>query len=562
MNNHAFMPPISMTLSLLSAMIIVFILGIGRYTPWLIPLWLCSIGLLVIAAYGQSKARWTPVILTPRSLGILLLILLPLVVRVLNYQPNRIHGDDLLTASFSLGFHPRTANFFAGVPEGLEWVAKFPAPYFLFQKLFLYFFGASVLTVKLSVLPYVLIVSIMTYLTASMILGPVSAVAAVILYAFMAISIYHETLGLHFISATAVFMIFFYSLLRAAKSTRPFWYTVSGVTAALCYLTYTSSYIALPILIAALLWHVITKKSRMGAIGIAWALIGFLITIAPFLTYAVRTENYFATRINQVSLLTGSWSKDRLNNTNKAAPSGAITKNLQVSFRALIQDGIGGHGGYTFNRRAFFNRPGMLLFVIGIVISLMLMWRHHAIALILLIIMLSYITGVVLTIPPPAYHRLSLAFPFIAIISAVPFHYLFRLVPRRSMIAALGVILAIYAGTNIQYVQSAVKNEALIPDAAVIQFINTTYPNRHIHIAAFPYFALERLYPFFTPRTALSIDTRYHIHYLDHFQPDEPYLYIITLPTEFKDTFIKADTNGTYIPFSEKYGIFTNEEVQ
>lgn len=558
MNNRPFVIIFSLTLSVLASAIVVYMLGIERYSLPLVPLWLCSVGLLITATHTASSEQWSLPSVTPRSFGIMLIILLPLLVRVLHYQPTRIHGDDLMTASFSVDYHPRTANFFAGIPEGSAWVAKFPAPYFLFQKLFLRLAGASVLTVKLSVIPYILIVSVMTFLIARMLIGPFAAVTAIILYAFMAISIYHETLGLHFISSTAVYMIFFYALLRAMKTSRPFWYTVSGIAAGACYLSYTSSYIALPVLLVSLIPLAVIKRKKAYTTGIIWALAGFFVILSPFLTYAVRTENYFIGRINQVSLLTGTWSANHDKQQNTAEQTAEVQNNLLLSLRSFTQDGIGGHGGYTFNKRAFFNRTGLILFGIGIIMSLFLMRHKAGIALILLTILATYITGVVLTIPPPAYHRLSLAFPFIAIISAVPFYYLSRWVPLRIATVFAAAVLATYAGTNIHYVQTSVMKESLIEDAAIILFINTTYPNRHVHIAAFPYFALENIYPFFTPATALSVDTKYHVDYLNRFERNEPYLYIITLPKEFKDKFIAADPNGVYVPYSEKYGIFTN----
>jgi len=558
MNNKSFVIVFSLTLSVLASAVVVYMLGIERYTLPLVPLWLCSVGLFITATHMVSSEWWTLPRITLRSVGILLIILLPILIRVLHYQPARIHGDDLMTASFSIGYHPLTANFFAGVPEGKAWVAKFPSPYFLFQKLFLRITGATVLTVKLSVLPYILIVSVMTFLIARMLIGPFAAVAAVILYAFMAISIYHETLGLHFISSTAAYMIFFYALLRAMKHTKPFWYAVSGIGAGACYLSYTSSYIALPVLLVALVAHAVVKKKKAYTAGIIWALAGFFVIVAPFLTYAIKTENYFVGRINQVSLLTGTWSANYDKQQDTATQTTVIQNNLLLSLRAFIQDGIGGHGGYTFNKRAFFDRTGLILFSIGTAMSLFLMLKKGGIALILLTILAAYITGVVLTIPPPAYHRLSLAFPFIAIISAVPFYYLARWVHPRVAILIAASLLAVYAGTNIHYVQTAVMKESLIEDAAIIRFINDTYPNRHIHIAAFPYFALEKIYPFFKPATALSVDTKYHTDYVNRFERNEPYLYIITLPKEFREQFINADTNGTYIPYSEKYGIFTN----
>lgn len=515
--------------------------------------WIASILCVMIISFIKKPLRIPTISFGWRTFVVLGIILLPAIVRILLYQPNRIHGDDLLTASFSMAYHPRTTPFFAGVPTSTEWVASFPAPYFLFQKLFLRLFGASVLTVKLSVIPYVLIVSAMTYSIAAYMFNPFTGAVAVVLYAFMAISLYLETLGLHFISSTAIFMIFFYATLRSAKSTAPFWPTITGVACAACYLSYTSSYIALSVLLVGILTQKkLWKKS-------AWILIGFLITIAPFATYAIKTDNYFIGRINQISLLSGSWSNDRETAKTLGGALSVIQKNLVLSLRSFVEDGIGGHGGYLFDRKAFFNHSGLFLFLLGVTMSLVLVWEKGGIALLFLVLLLSYITGVVLTIPPPAYHRLSLTFPFIAIVSAIPFSLHFK---KYVGSGALGIglyILFVYAYTNITYFQSTVKKETLIPDAAVITHVNTTYPGRHIHVAAFPGFALERLYPFFQPRTALSIDTQYHATYLDHFDAEEPYLYIITLSPAFKDKFVAIDPEGTYVQFSDQYGLFVNK---
>lgn len=519
-------------------------------------LWLTSIVTFLVIAARASRIR--PVSLphlTGTTIGILLVLLIPPALRVVSYQPDRIHRDDLLTASFSLSFHPRTANFFAGVPEDGAWVAKFPASYFFLQKLFLRITGASVLTVKLSILPYVLIVSLMTYLITSLILNRFAAVIAVILYAFMPISLYLETLGLHFISSTAVFMVFTYLLLRAVRQNKPLWFASTGVAAAVSYLFYTSSYIAFPILLPVLLIHAIKHKTVKLA---AWALIGCVVTIAPFAISAVTQENYFVSRVNQVSLLSGSWSDKR--DVAKTIPGTAriVWVNTILSLRAMITDGIGGHGGYTFNRQAMFHRVGLILFLVGLGMSVVLMWRKRELALILLVIAISFITGVVLTIPPPAYHRFSLAFPFIAIVSAVPFPYLVRLLPKRTGILIICVLLALYGRSGIRYFQKAVEPEALPPDAAIIRYVNTMYPNQTIHIAAFPTFALERLFPFFQPYRVASVDTQYHNYYLTHFNRDERYVYVMIMPEVFEKEFRRADPTGTFIAFSDTYGVFTN----
>ncbi|MBI5019557.1 hypothetical protein HZB58_04785 [Candidatus Gottesmanbacteria bacterium] len=235
---------------------------------------------------------------------------------------------------------------------------------------------------------------------------------------------------------------------------------------------------------------------------------------------------------------------------------GAIVwNNITISLASFIENGIGGHGGYMFNKQAFFHKTGLILFLAGLVYAV-IKKRTMGIKLILLTIFLTYLAGVALTIPPPAYHRLTLAFPFVAIISAAPLS-LVSLRSRQSVTIAL-LILAIYAGTNIRYVQTAIIPEALIEDAAIIKFINTEYPNRHIHIAAFPSFALGKFFPFFSPVTAKSLDTKFHKDYLDNPVNNEQYLFVITLPSDFRKEFEETYPDGKYIPYSEKYGILVN----
>lgn len=523
----------------------------NRYSPLVAVYWVFSIVFLLAGSTADLRKRQKKPISVPRLFAVIFIILLPVLVRVLFYQPDRIHGDDLLTATFSQNYHPLTTHFFSGIPDGTQWVAKFPTPYFLIQKIFLQLAGATVLTVKLSIIPYIAVVSLMTYLIASFFLGSIGGAAAVFIYAFMAVSIYHETLGLHFISSTAIFMVFFYTLLRAQKEPKTIWYTASGVTCGLCYLSYTSSYIALPVLGFAVLSRAVARQPFMK--WLAWAVIGFTVTIAPFAAYAVTQDNYFGGRINQVSLLTGSWSAFKP--ASLAETGAALSSNISISLSSLIENGIGGHGGYTFNRQAFFHKTGLVLFLAGLFFAL-IKKRSAGALLMILTVLLTYIAGVVLTIPPPAYHRLTLAFPFIAILSAFPF-FLVSVRNKKSVILALAV-LAIYAGTNIRYTQTAIAPEALIEDAAIIKYINTEYPNRHIHIAAFPSFALGKFFAFFLPYTALSVDTKFHKDYLDDTHIKEPYLFVITLPSDFRGKFEAAYPGGKYIPYSEKYGILVN----
>src|SRR3989344_7642531 len=126
-----------------------------------------------------------------RKIIILFVLILPLLVRVANYNLDRIHGDDIMSAYFSDHISLAKLNPYAGIPEPFtDGEAQFAPPFFILQKLFFTVTGANLLTIKLSILPYVALTSLMIFLIAREILSPASALIAVFLYAFLAFNIY------------------------------------------------------------------------------------------------------------------------------------------------------------------------------------------------------------------------------------------------------------------------------------------------------------------------------------------------------------------------------------
>lgn len=545
--------------AMLSSGIVLLSLSLKLYSHVLIVLWLVSLVCFVISA-GERLPKFPKITIRidPAHILIFCVLLLPIMVRLLNYTPTRMHGDDLLTAYFSMEYHPRTTNFFSGIPDKDSWVSSFPTPYFLFQKLFLRVFGATLLTVKLSILPYVFFVTLLLFSSTALLTNIPTAVAAVWIYSFFAFSVYLETLGLHFISSTALFLLFFYMLLRGFRNESPRTFALAGICAAWSYLSYTSSYIAYPILFIGIFVWIIKKRRASLFRLLFWAVIGFALGIAPFATYAATSRDYFLERITQVSLINGDWSSHKHITWPETLP--IVRDNLILSARSLIEPGIGGHGGYTFDRQAFFNRESLVLAGTGALLALFMGFFDVSWWLILLVLLASFVSGVVLTIPPPAFHRLSLTLPFLAMISSLPVYFITKL--KRGALPFLVLMmgfLGLYAYTNLAYAKTAIQSEQLIDDASVIVYVNRMYPNRHVHIAAFPSFALEKQWRFFPNNTFASVDTDFHKNYLDRFDPHERYIYVMILPDEFRTKFIAKDPNGTYIAYSGKYGLFVNE---
>jgi 4-amino-4-deoxy-L-arabinose transferase-like glycosyltransferase len=499
-----------------------------------------------------------------KKLIIIFSILLPSVVRIVNYNLVRIHGDDMLTAYFSAHYNLLKTNFLAPVPPNLvDWVCQFPSPFFFLQKLFFIFFGESLLSVKLSVIPYVLIVSLMLFLIVKEIFNNKVGVLALVLYAFFAPSIYLETLGLHFISSTAIFMIFFYFLLLHLKSRKLKNLILAGIFCGLCYLFYSSSYIALPILFLFFFWELITKNNRL--LTIRNYFVGFILSLLilfPFFFIMIRYHNfYIANRAAQVSLLGGEWSTPGKTVKSTSTAIQIVFSNFKISFQSIYKNNIGGHGGYNFGHFAFFDKFNMVLFILGLILSCFLMIRRkkQEIFFIIIVVSISFIIGVVLTIPPPAFHRFSLAFPFLIILMVTPFYFIFKMSKKCWIIFSITVlILCFYIAINFNYFKQQEKSELVSENIKLSKIIIEKFPKRNIYIASFPGFVFEKTFYFVETSPRRKIKTDYHINLLNSFNNHEKYIYIIIFPEVFNSKFQEKDPIGKIIYFSSQYSLFVN----
>lgn len=252
-----------------------------------------------------------------KKILIVFLLFLPVIVRITLFDLTRIHGDDMITAYLSAHYDLLKTNPFAPVPHNIaDWICQFPSTFFLLQKIFFLIFGTTLLTVKLSVIPYVLLVSIMLFLIARKIFDEKFAMISVVLYAFFAPALYLETLGLHFVSSTAIFMVFFYFLLLYHEKSRVKFIVLAGIFCALSYLFYSSSYIAIPVYFMFFIAELFLQKEKFSVVKhYLLGLLVFGIILMPFVLQMMQTENYYLShRADQVNLLTGEWSvpKDKI----------------------------------------------------------------------------------------------------------------------------------------------------------------------------------------------------------------------------------------------------------
>ncbi len=524
--------------------------------------WLASLGLMLLAI--RDDAAEPPRLKVPdaRAWWRLGVILLPCLVRLASLRNDRIHGDDLITAYFSARYDLRRTDFFAPVPANpSEWMSQFPAPFFALQKLFFLIFGESLLTVKLSILPYVLVVSGFLYAIARELADERAATLAVLLYAFFGPSVYLETLGLHFVSSTAAFLVFFYLSIRELRSGVPRRSLLAGVAAGACYLFYLSSFLALPIAALFFLARGSPERERHVARSLALFVLGLTMVLAPFAAEAVQKPNALFRRFAQVSLVGGMWSTNYFKEVARGrTPPQIVGDNVLRSLQSVYRPGIGGSGGYNFGKQPLLEPLALLLFALGACRAIFLARTRIEWSLVLAATALFFFVNVGLSIPPPAFHRFSIGFPFLCLLSALPLQALLgsaRGSPACRW-AVVTAVLAAFGCTQTLYARRAMLPENDFEEVRLARFLDEQFPDRPLDVAAFPSYAFEKYYFFAGNRPTRRVVTDYHAALLANFDPQRKYLYVVTLPGAFDSQFADRDPRGRLIRFSPQLSLFVN----
>lgn len=544
----------------------------GGTSHWLAAVWFLSLFPFALAAWVPRPKKSERPSRPARALLLLAATALPVLVRVANFDSDRVHTDEFMTAFFSathdfghskLLRFPDAARpgFFGYMPEKGDWQAQFPKPFFFLQRVFFTLFGESMLTVRLSVQIYVALVGVMLFLIVREILDQASALVAVVLYSFFAPSVYLETLGVMFVSSTAVLTFFFYFAIREYRTGEMFHAALAGLACGFCYLTYYTSYLAFPLFVAVCAVQLLRRKRISVLQNFAIALAGMLLVLAPFLAYCLRFGNYVTSRANQLGLLTGEWSPYREEIAQGANPIPIVRENLLLSLKSLVRDGIGGGGGYDLGHRAFFDRFSLVLFLGGVLAGLVLLSRRSELLFVFLVIVAAFFGYVVLALPPPAYHRFAIAFPFVVILMTLPFSLLLKVRPLPVSVrsALAGGLLLLFACVNERRFVEAVWLDKPVEELRLARFVGLRYRGRNAYVAAYGGFGFARVLYFFMkdprPRTIL---TDYHENLLKAFDRKEKYVYLIIFPVEFDEKFRKADPNGRLFHFSRRWSVFAN----
>ena len=433
--------------------------------------------------------------------------------------PFHFHYDEFITAytSYNLPSLDKI-NWFSVYPEKGVWINQFPILFHILQKPF-FLIQTSTPMIRISVLPYILGTTLILYLFAKEIASKRLAILSTICFITLSSQIYIGSLGLHFHISTFVFILALYSFVLLKKYRKFIYGVVLGLSMAGSLMVYTSSYITFPLILFFMILSLIKKwdKNLFFLFLKTWGI--FLITVLPFLIYAFAINNFFIQRIEQVNIFSGTWRSSEEIFKNASSFWQALSNHTVNSVKSLYIPGIGGMGEYWFGKQSFFEPMGLVLFLLGfiyIIYKLILRTSFYHFA-ILFIISLTFVSGIILTIHPPPFHRWTIAYPFLAIAIAYGIEMIIFLLGhflKRRSVAFYTIVglLIIYIFSNIDHTLKMVQQDSLINSNDIIKVTNYIQRNikkgTPIYVAAFPANALGKEI-FFRTKATYPIMTDY-----------------------------------------------------
>lgn len=472
----------------------------------------------------------------------------------LMFNTSSFHIDEYLTAHFSYSLGDVTKlNWFAVYPPLGDWICQFPLPYFFFQKLFFNIFGLSSLTMRFSILPYIIVIFVFLFLIAKRLFNAETAIVSILLLAVFSPDLYLSRWALHFISSTAAFLVTTYFFVLCIQEGKKIHFALFGFFLATCYMTYYSSYIAAPLFALYFLFLLITKKiSKKQFFKFFFAGVIFIFAISPTLTYAFTVENFFTQRTSQVALINGAWSPYKDVVMSPMPILDIVGKQISISVQSLYTNGVGGHAGYWFGKLALFDKITFAFFVVGLVyLSVKTIKNKSAQSFfIICTIITSFLTGVVFTIPPPAFHRFSIAFPFIALTIAFVIVDIYLLLKKKhkrlSSVFLLITLCAVLIG-NILHFNEILKTDGPDdPDFPRIQNDLEKNNATFVLIASFPSYSIGKVLYIRSNQTITSETTDLTSILSDTTLPN-PYYLIVVYPTDETTQTIIFDFPNTEI---------------
>jgi hypothetical protein len=463
-------------------------------------LWILSLLLLYFSFPFRFKKETTSKrqsalsIIAKIDFSAVLIIFLALAIRIiLMTNTHAFHNDEYISSYFSYSIGDISKlDWFGIYPIPKNWIWQFPLMYFFLQKVFFNIFGIGTIQMRLSILPYLVIIFTTLFLIVKRLYTKEAAYLSIAILAFFAPDLYLSRWSLHFFSSTAFFLLATYFFVLGIQVEKKAYFALFGLFLGFCYMTYYTSYIVFPLFFLYALTIVLTKQIKKSAkMGFLLAFIIFIFTLSPLLVYALKVDNFFMNRMSQVKLINGSWSPYQNIEINPKSIFPILSQQTSLSVRSLYKDEIGGGGGYNFGHLAFFNSATLIFFLVGIAhfIFISIKRKDSFSIFVLLTVSTTFLSGLVLAIPPPSFQRLTLIFPFIALIISVTVIDFYKFIAKRKEKIAFSflvlVVLAVIVSNVVQFNKILAKDGPDDPDyPQILQYLEQQH-QKMFYVAAF-----------------------------------------------------------------------------
>lgn len=494
--------------------------------------------------------------------------LITMLIRVSMPPPEHLHRDEYI-----LGYHALEIDFlkddlYGGFPKVRgEWLSQSPLPFWAYLKIFLSISGPTPAGLEAAAIPLAGAISLALFILLSMISSTRVAILGTLTHAFLGPAIYFESLTVNNHLSTLFLLWASIAIVYNTRKRSPLSALITGMSIGICFLGYQSSFLSAPLWIASMLLSCSGWKTC--STGISWqrsimlTLLGAGMLLAPWIlsAYMVPSRAFFY------------WIIQKMTSTDSRLPAGIVSTGTaldytRLSVLSLFTDGIGGGvDGFTFGRLAFFTPITSFLLTAGIVAAIAGRYRSRDSLLLVLIVVANFVGGVLLTRPPATYHRLMSALPFIAGLLAFGIEICISRIPRKWALQTLwGCLLTgILATSNLAQVRRAFASDMMLSvknsdEIRLIEFLDRTFPGTPIHLIFFPGFHLKKIYQFHEP--ARKIHQYWPADAFQHFNPDQPYIWIVVAPYKFPDLVARLqalDPRGRlFTKQSRQYTIFSN----
>ncbi len=406
-------------------------------------------------------------------------------------NPLHFHQDEFVFAYTSYTLPPiRSINWLSGYPVGH--VAQYPIVFFLLQKPFLALLGPTLFAIRISTWWYYIGTIIYLFVLTKTIFHKRLAVLTTIMYVFLAPNVYFSSFALHNIASTLTFLGAFTHLLLFLRTDKKLHLWLTVLFCVLSFLFHPSSYITLPLIIVFGLYHAWNLKSKTALKHIAVIAIATLIFLSPFIYQALFIHNYFSDRLNQVNIVTGSWK----NNAQTSLPL-LISGQVYRALASFVLPSIGGRDGFNFGKLGLFDPFTAFLIGLGFIHLLVTVVHQRQLFKLYFFtcLLVPLILGFVLTIHPPPFHRITLVYPFFAILAAFALEAVIKRVSKSrgylgQALLAVGVLLYLIA--NVNHVSSMIESDKNIypqNTRVLAYYMLAKFPQgTSVSIAAYPAF--------------------------------------------------------------------------